>query len=507
MHPALLVDEILRQIIEFCYSSAERKADATRTLARLARTCRAWRDPALDRLWWRLDCVAPLLALTRLARDQLFEEHLLQYGRRVKHLTLARLGSQLTSDLGNFLFTTAETSLGQNLLPNLGNLTIHKDAWSYTSKLMPFIISRALHTIDLHTSSQASLSVFHDFVETIRRVSSPIDTAVLRGPFNSEIQSLLTSLSSIRIYHSKRNQSLRASEIFALSRLPLLAELHIDGCSLNVDEVMACIEAQPIHAPSFPALESLHLSAPSALIEHILEASSSSTLRTVYLDIQDRALTTAPWRTIFSILGKKAAGTLQNLTATHFVDADESDLAAGPVPVEMTFTVNDLRDLRTVKSLRSFTLQSSFPTDLCDDDMDAIAQWWPNIEHLAVETGHIAMEGHSASHRECKHPSLTLGCLTSWARSCPQLDYLVLPRMDVGVGCPNPTQPFAPHNALRSLSIAIDEAMNETEQAAEYLHALFPCLAALGAVDDDAKWEGMRRALQRRSPATTFVPL
>ena len=61
MHPALLIDEILQLVLDHCAELAE--PSPRWTFAQLARCCRAWREPALDRLWARMDGVGPLLAL------------------------------------------------------------------------------------------------------------------------------------------------------------------------------------------------------------------------------------------------------------------------------------------------------------------------------------------------------------------------------------------------------------------------------------------------------------
>ena len=61
MHIALLIDEILQLVLDHC---AELPAtDPEWTFAQLARCCKAWKDPALDRLWARMSGVGPLLAL------------------------------------------------------------------------------------------------------------------------------------------------------------------------------------------------------------------------------------------------------------------------------------------------------------------------------------------------------------------------------------------------------------------------------------------------------------
>lgn len=56
MHSVLLIDEILRHIFLFCsYDRA--------SLVSAAQSCKAWKDPALDFLWYRLTSIEPLLLI------------------------------------------------------------------------------------------------------------------------------------------------------------------------------------------------------------------------------------------------------------------------------------------------------------------------------------------------------------------------------------------------------------------------------------------------------------
>lgn len=55
MHRCLCISEILREIFEYCALSN------LSPLAHLARTCRLFREPALDILWRELDDVSPLM--------------------------------------------------------------------------------------------------------------------------------------------------------------------------------------------------------------------------------------------------------------------------------------------------------------------------------------------------------------------------------------------------------------------------------------------------------------
>jgi hypothetical protein len=62
MHPVLLLDEVLRMILDHIDHDSNR-IPALKTFYRLATVCRAWKDPALDYLWASLFSVDPLLAL------------------------------------------------------------------------------------------------------------------------------------------------------------------------------------------------------------------------------------------------------------------------------------------------------------------------------------------------------------------------------------------------------------------------------------------------------------
>jgi hypothetical protein len=65
MHPVLLIDEILRHIFLFC-SYYDRTS-----LVSAAQTCKAWKDPALDFLWYRLASIEPLLLILHGGDDAL----------------------------------------------------------------------------------------------------------------------------------------------------------------------------------------------------------------------------------------------------------------------------------------------------------------------------------------------------------------------------------------------------------------------------------------------------
>ncbi|KIJ65588.1 hypothetical protein HYDPIDRAFT_52223, partial [Hydnomerulius pinastri MD-312] len=142
MHPALLVDEILQVILEICLD------DGKASLCHIARSCKAWKDPALDRIWRRLPSAAPLLSLlpncsenSEIAINGSVQNESLSvfhsYANRVKHIVHSRkvLGDP-SSILGNLTYP----------LPNLESSRIEAKAvgdFQLSTSLSPRL--RVLH--------------------------------------------------------------------------------------------------------------------------------------------------------------------------------------------------------------------------------------------------------------------------------------------------------------------------------------------------------------------------
>ena len=68
MHCALCIDEIIQLIFDFCGDLPDTRPRWT--YAQLARCCKTWTGPALDRLWRRMDGLGPLLALLPKSDDE-----------------------------------------------------------------------------------------------------------------------------------------------------------------------------------------------------------------------------------------------------------------------------------------------------------------------------------------------------------------------------------------------------------------------------------------------------
>ena len=74
MHPALLQDDILQVVFGFI-SDDRSQQDLRWTYAQLARCCRAWKDPALDRLWEHLHGMHAVLTVLRTCEELVSTRH------------------------------------------------------------------------------------------------------------------------------------------------------------------------------------------------------------------------------------------------------------------------------------------------------------------------------------------------------------------------------------------------------------------------------------------------
>ncbi|GJE99663.1 hypothetical protein PsYK624_159340 [Phanerochaete sordida] len=121
-----------------------------RSLARLARTCKAFKEPALDVLWRDLDSFVPLVTLfpnTLLKRarrpglgfvrqpEGADWDKALAYGDRVKSIQYV----EAFNTFSQAIFTTFETCPREYLLPNLTTLTWKAETASGLNYVRPYL--------------------------------------------------------------------------------------------------------------------------------------------------------------------------------------------------------------------------------------------------------------------------------------------------------------------------------------------------------------------------------
>ncbi|KAJ7089107.1 hypothetical protein C8R44DRAFT_686666, partial [Mycena epipterygia] len=185
MHHYLQISEVLRSICD---------QTSRGDLVSLARTCQAFRDPALDAVWHTLTSLVPLL---RCLPPHIWEEHkrvlnihpiapddcerIRQYNYRVKKFVIE------TADLDADFFRTLELSLppGSFLLPNLCILswTIEDDGlFPFCRLFLPptlISVSVALQDRAQDLSLFSTLQISHPHLTDIH-VDVPASSASVR---------------------------------------------------------------------------------------------------------------------------------------------------------------------------------------------------------------------------------------------------------------------------------------------------------------------------------------
>ncbi|KAH9166354.1 hypothetical protein EDB89DRAFT_224142 [Lactarius sanguifluus] len=158
MHPVLLLDEVLRIVLDNIDSDSNRSS-ALKTFYCIATVCRAWKDPALDYLWASLASMDPLLALLpnhdashrSVLSDDLSQFH--AYASRVRIVGQNCVPYQSSNACPCIVDATSSASA---LLPSLRSVRlVLKDAASQQLPLTLYL-SRNLQSISVDVGFRSS---------------------------------------------------------------------------------------------------------------------------------------------------------------------------------------------------------------------------------------------------------------------------------------------------------------------------------------------------------------
>ncbi|KII87333.1 hypothetical protein PLICRDRAFT_112497 [Plicaturopsis crispa FD-325 SS-3] len=459
MHPALYIEEILEEIFEWSLEKGHG------TLCQAARCCRAWKDPALDRVWRRLSSSKPLFQLIPgiTIQDQYHyvksDKHppdlrsFHSYAARVKHLAhryVIRIDPILLSSL-------VTSSVGiPAVLPNL--TTVHAMIHAMDT-LSPFYVSQKLRYIDLDLGFTSKRGMppqreTSEYLEQIATTALDIEHVKVRGLMSPRFNDTIASMHNLRVLSLHTGASLNANTLAAIMTFPLLNKLHIRAGHLETKDLVSAFDARAAGAIPFPVLRDLRLHVRASCAEFLLEKLQEDTLQTLLVDLEPEhaAQTTMSWGAIFELLRVKARRSLRQLYL-------ECDLPA--LHDEPTHHII-LEPLRHLTALRRLTVDTGIPPDFCDADIVRLSRWWPMLTHLDL--------GDGPSQRT------TMACLPALAKWCPRLEFLSLP-IDVEAIPEPPAECHPPQTALRTF-VCADTSARNAAAVNRYLAALFPSLAA-----------------------------
>ncbi|KAF8216610.1 hypothetical protein K438DRAFT_1559113 [Mycena galopus ATCC 62051] len=486
MHPVLLLDDVLRQILDLCPKA---------TLPAVARTCRSWKEPALDVIWSHLASLVPLLSLIPglTCTDGVYVRPLdlrsfNSYAYRIKHITQrhnTRVHPKILSILcvnGTPLTRLATTRLSSTDL----------DCVPAALSLSP-----NLRQLDLDFGfTKKGLDVYNNYIETVLSVATSIDRVRLRGLADQRLNSGISQMSNLCSLSLRTGAFLTPETLDAISTFPSLAELEIEAGHIDLDALVEAWSQAPCPT-RFGALKKLHICAQAPLLELVLKTIPSPTLHT--LRIEATTPVGSPpviWSGLFDLITTHA---IHDLTIEQHLDDIDLDAitttSTSPnthSPPNNRITFDIIRRLASLRYLRHLTIDATCIPTLSDQELEALATWWPALAHLDLGSLHS-----SECHPSIGTPRATLGCLRAFAASMPELHTLILP-LDLGVvppPMPTPMQSSALCRATFSSSAPPNPAV-----VAPYLHSVFPRLTVVDGMDQhEAQW-GSVQTLLRAGP-------
>ncbi|KAI9062502.1 hypothetical protein FKP32DRAFT_1628891 [Trametes sanguinea] len=468
MHRALLIDEILQSIFDHCAALPD--SEPRWTLCQLARCCKAWKDPALNRLWSRIDGPAPLLSLLPHGDGEVVcskvPEAFLTYAEHVREISHHQ-DLELSS-----LYTPAQ------VMPRLEAVTLSfrgclvPDAWALSSRLERVNINIG-YSYDAQETIHRSNAVA-DYLERVRAYAPELQSLQVRGRMTPSLNSAvaaLTRLTSLTVY---ANCFLTPETLAAIATFPRLRSLSVHASSIQ-DTAFADALART-SSPCFPALEELEIRASGSLLMVLLENLTTGSLAKLRIEMDRSPRGPGYLKGVFEVLAQKTSRSLTELViedSTEYEDLDsslQSHLSAEWYPLSL------LKPLAALKGLRRFELVPTIPPALRDTDLGDLGKWWPSLEHLNLGT----------FDPDCFpldwQVQMTPAVLGAVAKYMPRLTSLSLPilAVDLLASLGRRDGPAVQHKALRSF--AIGDVPDPAACAAALAHAIrdiFPSLTIL----------------------------
>ncbi|KAF5316660.1 hypothetical protein D9619_006421 [Psilocybe cf. subviscida] len=434
MHPALLIDELLRQIFLFV-------EDDRKSLLASARTCKAWKDPALDYIWEHLTSFGPLLLLlpgvssqngeyvfgNRPPNDELVPFK--SYARRVRHVN-HRKAMRIQPGIA------ALSPFAYSWKPALPNIrTAHLNLSANTSMLIPLSLSLSLQHLDIdlgfRVSSAATDIALCNYLEQVTTCCPNLQRLSLRGLVSERLSAAIAGLNHLHGLSLRLGRSLSPKTLSAIIKFPNLSDLEIHAGHVNHDDLD---DLDDPHA-TFNALKHLTLRAKTPLVDKLLGYLQPNTLQCLKIDLDDTDYVSTSWDTVLSQLSSKAERSLSHLTLEHQFELTE---VASPTPQSLTpsspspspqalFSINfdALQSLRNMQALRHFSCDLTLPPMITDSDMEKLVTWWPNLECLVFSSARLASD--TEREEESFPTQVSSASLALCARKMKKLQKLALP--------------------------------------------------------------------------------
>ncbi|KAH9967242.1 hypothetical protein BC827DRAFT_1172476 [Russula dissimulans] len=506
MHPVLLIDEVLRIILDHIDQDTN-ALPAPKTFCRLATVCRAWKDPTLDYLWVSLASVDPLLALLprdasrgHIPSDALTRFH--AYSSRVRNVGQGISSLRRSGLCPNIVDAVASGSIA---LPSLRS--VHLVLNDATGQDFPFALylSPSLQRITVDVGFRATKETetlgesLHVFLDAVARVSTNLQHLHLRGRLSDRVIDSVAFMHALHSLSICGGSQLMPRTLSSVACFPNLEDLRLQlDCPIasitDLAEALGSADSQK--TTLFPSLRALRIRVSPPAAELFFAHLPHGRLQTVHLESDLKPRSVDAWTPALAILAERTHASLTDLSIdvqTSFCEASFDHA----IPPKLHITLPTLAPLARLARLRRFALDATVPPDLTDADLSTLASWWPEIEELDLWSRPVDAFDPSSAYSAASSPSVqtrpaTPTSLAVLAARCPRLRRLSIPA-DVTV-LPLPAHPplvVPSQTTLARLTIGYMRTGKTIDPAglAECIYRAFPALEEIEFdCGDETSW-------------------
>ncbi|KAF8965795.1 hypothetical protein BDZ97DRAFT_1729789 [Flammula alnicola] len=430
--------DILDEICEYLSYEYDIDSDdisvSRRTLLWVALTCKAFLEPALDRLWRSLDSLFPLLKIlpafiqsdgTYVLRGAISPEEWTRfdwYARRIRKFSYTRDPDSL--DIAMHVYFRLAQLRPAPILPSLRHL--HCPSTSQNDFLISGIclfLSPSLQTLEFENISSVEDKLCGTVLYTLFSDGAQMEKIILRGRGLSRD----TVCMAIKFEHLRElelqgmGESLDMEIMEKIGSLPWLVDLAIDFTNSLIPPLEKDIGLKD--------LKSFMITAPIPFIQAFLPH-----IATVNLETFVAVAPTHPPVDKKDFLDEVVTRWKESLRRIALVHQQEENVE------ELNITV--LAPLLPLRKLTYLRLEG-YSMELTDDNIEGFARAWPEMDTLLLPF------------ISANHPRPTINSLRILAQLLPRLRHLRIP-LNTGDLIPfvSTGEPHSPAHDLHSLTIA-----------------------------------------------------
>ncbi|KAF8218188.1 hypothetical protein K438DRAFT_1796477 [Mycena galopus ATCC 62051] len=499
-----LLDLIFAELQTFCssdedYVPRESRREilgvGRRDFAALARTCKSFREPALDFLWHEQDTVVNVL---KCLPSHLWEEETvitsqsetkrllritgligptdwdvpLAYAFRVQKLQLFWwFRDEFPPDLDVLAILRSQLPC-DHLFPNLKKLVfrLRRDTSYIDLFLGPKIIDADI-TLPWNSpiSSLRGLPLRYPELQRLH-LASVLDGPSMHDVLTKIVLSLnriqdlrLLKLDRVALEHLSRHCSLRSLRL----DLPALLDLELSTPFYSMMDSPT---------PSFSALRHLHLD--DTTIEFVLEFLqflSNCCLVDFYVGTVEPVIKSTTRRLYAALASRLSHPRLQTLQVSFPEEETEMRNPLGDTPANYAIDGSILAALFCFANLTNIELVPPVGFDIDDTVAQDIARAWPRVKFLRLDGG--------TDLRHPSYPRMTLLGLKAFAKHCRALVSLFIAFDASTVPSFNDSPNTVPQFSLTFLHVDI-APINDPPAVAAFMSSLFPNLMEIGVHND-----------------------